>query len=308
MNAPYQTGRVHSVTMAQLRIKAPAKINLCLEVLGKRPDHYHEVRTILQAIDINDEITFQSSPNLELELDPQSIFPDPLLLTNDNLILKAARSIQDYTGIKTGAKITLNKSIPIAAGLGGGSSDAAATLRALRRLWKLKIPDKGMEEIASHLGTDVPFFLRGGTALGSGKGEIVNNLPTPNAIWVVVSTPRPSQIKEKTARLYSLLKVSHYSQKPERAEQLIERLRLGDAIGGTLFNSFELIAPKVYSEYVIHRSAFFESGAENVLLSGSGPSLFSVMQNKASALYLKDELENQGYLTSAARLLNRWKI
>ena len=295
-----------SINMPQFMIKAPAKINLCLEVLGKRPDHYHEVRTVLQSIDMNDQITFQRSTDLALELDAQSVFSDPILLTDDNLILKAARSIKDYAGIKMGAKITLKKSIPIAGGLGGGSSDAAATLRALRNLWEVKIPDKDLEEIASSLGTDVPFFLRGGTALGSGRGEIVDNLPTPNAGWVVVSTPSALQIGEKTAQLYSLLKAPHYTQKPKKTEELIEQLKLGNDIGGNLFNSFELIAPDVYPEYVIHRAAFFKSGAENVLLAGSGPSLFSLMRDNNSALILKHKLENQGYLTSAVRLLTRW--
>jgi len=147
-------------------LRASAKVNLALEVLGKRADGYHEIATVLQAVDLFDRIAVETADSLSLHTD------DPDLPTDEgNLVMRAARLLQKAAGIETGARIRLQKRIPVAAGLGGGSSDAAATLWGLSRLWKLRWPTARLQELAVELGMDVPFFLGAGRAVARGRGE-----------------------------------------------------------------------------------------------------------------------------------------
>ena len=157
-----------------IRLQAPAKINLTLEVLGRRADGYHEVRTVLAAVDIADELELSEADGLALTVEPEGAVP-----VEDNLVLRAAALLRDAAPAGAGAAIVLHKRIPVAGGLGGGSSDAAAALLGLRRLWDLDLSDRTLAELAALLGADVPFFLRGGTALAAGRGEQLTVLPQP---------------------------------------------------------------------------------------------------------------------------------
>src|SRR4030042_180950 len=152
-------------------LKAYAKINLTLEALSKRPDGYHEIASVRQATSLADTLTFEPAETLDFNCDV------PELQTGDNLVLKAARLLKEISGYKKGARINLTKKIPLAAGLGSGSTDAAATLVGLNKLWGLNLSRAKLLELAAKLGSDVPFFLYGGTALAQERGEQGTPLP-----------------------------------------------------------------------------------------------------------------------------------
>ncbi len=177
---------------------AYAKINLTLEVLGRRPDGYHEVRTVLQVIDLRDTLVVEGADALSLTCDRKDLEGE------DNLALRAAHLLRVESGVSTGARLTLHKRIPIAAGLGGGSADAAAALRALDRLWGLGWPVERLAALAERLGSDVPFCLYGGTVLGEGRGERLTPLPVLPPRWVVLAAP-VAAMQGKTSALYARL-------------------------------------------------------------------------------------------------------
>ena len=176
------------------RLSAPAKVNLTFEALGRRADGYHEVRTVLHAVSLADEIAFAPADDLSLAVEPPEAGAFSSAASaptgDDNLVLRAARLLRREAGVKTGAAIRLRKRIPVAAGLGGGSSDAAAALRGLRRLWGLDLDADALRELAAQLGSDVPFFVTGGAALAEGRGERLTPLP-PAQGGMVVMAPMP---------------------------------------------------------------------------------------------------------------------
>ncbi|GAG13405.1 unnamed protein product, partial [marine sediment metagenome] len=166
-----------------LTLPAYAKINLTLEALAKRADGYHEIVTVLQTVSLVDTLTFEPGESLDLSCNI------PSLQSADNLVLKAASLLKEKTGCLKGASIRLTKGIPIAAGLGSGATDAAATLVGLNRLWELNLPPQRLMELAANLGSDAPFFLCGGTALAKGRGEKVTPLPPAPELWMVLLRP-----------------------------------------------------------------------------------------------------------------------
>ncbi len=174
--------------MSRLAIRAPAKINLHLEVLGRRPDGFHELRTLLQSIDLADELFAELAPDNELALSvrPREVAPDG----DDNLVMRAARALWQASQRQPGARLELVKRVPAGAGLGGGSADAAAALVLLDRLWRLELGLERLLELAAGIGSDVPFFLLGGLALGVGRGSEVYPLPDLATLGLVLLTPR----------------------------------------------------------------------------------------------------------------------
>src|SRR5215203_82194 len=188
---------------------AYAKLNLCLEIIGRRDDNYHEITSVIQAVDLHDTLTLVPADDgiLTLECD------DPTLAAEgeSNLVLKAAHLLQNTAGTNSGARITLHKEIPMSAGVGGGSSDAAAALLGLTELWNLRISKSDLNEMAAALGSDVPFFLEGPTALVEGRGERVTRIPPPPPGWVVLVSPR-YDLKNKTKQLFSYLASTDHSE------------------------------------------------------------------------------------------------
>lgn len=173
--------------MMTFSVVAAAKINLDLRVLGRRDDGFHEIQTLLQTIDLTDKIRATVAPPdvLDLRVDPAGVVPSG----SDNLMIRAARALLRRTGVKAGARLELAKKIPVGAGLGGGSSDAAATLVLLDVMWDLHLDRFELLELAAEIGSDVPFFLTGGLAFATGRGEIVQPLPDLPSRGVVVCTP-----------------------------------------------------------------------------------------------------------------------
>jgi len=256
----------------RLRLIAPAKINWTLEVLGRRPDGYHEVRTILQTVDLWDEVELEPSERLHVSMYGKDD-AERAIMVESNLAFRAATALREASGSKEGATVVLRKRIPVAAGLGGGSSDGAAVLRGLNRLWGLSLSAEELAEVAAGLGSDVPFFLRGGTALAEGRGERLTPLGDAQPCPLVLAWPQ-AVLGDKTARMYGTLRTQHYSD-GSASGRLVERLRGGQRIRDEdIYNVFEGVLGEVMPEAarLFERVAACGLGCPH--LAGSGPALF----------------------------------
>jgi len=267
---------------------AYAKINLTLEVLGRRADGYHELMTVFQTIDLKDSISFSEQPAISLECD----CPD--LESPDNLAMKAAGLLEQVVGFSKGALISITKSIPLAAGLGGGASDAAATLRALNELWQLGLSWGQLLQLASRLSSDAAFFLYGGTALGQGRGEKITPLPPLPLSWVVLLKPPLGVPDNKTKRLYASLNPSHFTG-GQFSQKMVELLNRGDEIpSSSFFNTFEQVAFDAFPGLEEYWQRFLHLGADSVHLAGSGPTLFTLTRDESHGKELYRSLSREG--------------
>jgi 4-diphosphocytidyl-2-C-methyl-D-erythritol kinase len=258
----------------RLRLTAPAKINWTLEVLDRRPDGFHAVKTILQTIDLCDSLELEPAPELTLEATGEGL-PPP----DENLTMRAARLLRERTSYSGGVRMRLTKSIPVAAGLGGGSSDAAAALRGLDRLWGLALPHERLVELAAEVGSDVPFFLHGGTALAEGRGERITPLPDAPRTAILVVMP-PLSIPHKTQRMYSLLGPEHYGD-GAASDRFADAFRQGRPLeDGDLYDVFDSPAFQAFPELHACRQALMQAGASAVHLAGSGPALFVLLRDE----------------------------
>ncbi len=265
-----------------------AKINLTLEALAKRADGYHEIATVLQTVSLADTLTFELGQALDLSCNV------PSLRSADNLVLKAATLLREETGCPKGASIRLTKEIPVAAGLGSGATDAATTLIGLNRLWELNLPPQRLVELAANLGSDVPFFLCGGTVLAKGRGEKVIPLPPAPELWMVLLTPAIEPVAGKTAQLYSQLNTSHFTS-GEFTERLVAHLHEGQSINASLlFNVFEQVAFDFFPKLFDYRSRFLRAGATSVHLAGAGSTLFALVPGEAQGKAILSNLEADG--------------
>jgi len=274
-----------------LTVLAPAKLNLTLEVLAKRPDGYHEIRSVIQTINLRDSLRFQLDQNLTIKCDKPNWIPA------ESLVSKAASLLQAATGCPEGATIEVNKRIPLVSGLGGDSSDAAAILQGLNQLWDLGLAPLELLELASQLGSDVAFFLYGGTALVRGRGEIVTPLPSLPHMWVVLAIPSVPRMENKTERLYAGLKPNHYTQgeiTDRLAALLTERSLKGERLVSNTFNVFESVAGDMFDGLREYREQFLRAGATSVHLAGSGPALFTLVKDKLQADKIYKNLQRQG--------------
>ncbi len=271
-----------------LKRLAPAKINLVLEVLGKRADGYHEIRSLVQTISLCDVISFELADVISLECS------EPSLQTSDNLVVQAAELLREVTGCQKGVKIKLEKRIPWGAGLGGGSSDGAATLLALNRLWELKVSTLDLVELAARLGSDIPFFIHGGAALIEGRGEKVTPLAVPVPRWFVLLIPPLPKISNKTQQLYSCLDDRHFTdgQLVERAVKIWSKDK--QIASNLFFNVFDRVAFDAFPGLKAYWERFAEVGAKDIHLAGSGPALFAPADSKAKAEELHRRLCQQG--------------
>ena len=279
--------------LAMLTVYAPAKINLVLEVLGKDND-YHRISSIVQSIDLCDVLNFQLDEEVCFECDVPS-------LKRDNLVTRAATLLKESTKCSLGTRIELRKHIPWGVGLGGGSSDAAATLLALNELWGLGLPLSELVRLASKLGSDVPFFIHKGTALVEGKGEKVTPLPYLPATCFVLMVPSLPKIPDKTRQMYNNLRVADFTG-GQFVQRALSSLRQGKAIDHCLmFNVFEMVAFNFFHGLDKYRKTLKESGAPGVYVSGSGPCLFTFFSEERQAKVISLNLRGQGlecYLTS----------
>jgi 4-diphosphocytidyl-2-C-methyl-D-erythritol kinase len=257
-----------------LRAIAFAKVNLFLEITGKRADGYHTLSTVFQTISLGDELTAKVSESLSLTCSETSLPTD-----QRNLAMRAAVQLKGLLNEPRGAALGLKKVVPMGAGLGGGSSDAAAVLTALPRLWNRRAPASDLSRMASQLGADVPFFLEGGTCAAEGIGEILRPLPKLPKTWLVLVFPGFG-VATKDAYAKVRLPLAN----PRSASKIIPLLKKGRPAhwAGELFNRFEELVFPDHPELPKLKQALVEAGAVGALMSGSGSSVFGVVESPSS--------------------------
>ena len=275
-----------------LTIAAPAKINIVLEVLGKRDDGFHEIRSIVRTIGLYDSMSLETAGDISLNCS------EPALQTPDNLVLRAANLLKQHSRYKGGAAIALNKRIPWSAGLGGGSSDAAATLSGLNRLWNLQLQPSELLELAAQLGSDVPLFIHQGTVLITGRGEKITPLPAASSPrWFVLLLPPASGgsgLPEKTKKMYAQLNSRYFTEGQHTARALEQWYNNQEIPASLLFNVFDFIVFDVFPELGVYWRHFEQAGAANIHVAGSGPTLFAPMDSEAQATEISMPLISAG--------------
>lgn len=271
---------------------AYAKINLGLEITGRRDDGYHDVVSVMQLVDLHDTLVFSPAEG-EITLDCDN----PILAASakSNLVWRAARMLQETSKTSKGAHIELQKRIPLAAGLGGGSSDAAATLLGLAELWGLSLSADELRNLAGVLGSDVAFFLDGPTALVEGRGDKVTPVPPPPSGWAVLVC-QSYHVDNKTQRLYGTLERSDFST-GIIMRQLVASMRRGEFPSSSLLhNTFERAAYRVFEGLDNVRQAVVKAGGDDARLSGSGPTLYVLFAEakEREARALTETLQKEG--------------
>jgi 4-diphosphocytidyl-2-C-methyl-D-erythritol kinase len=269
-------------------IKAPAKINLTLEILGKRSDGYHEIRSIIQTLDFGDEIEISATKDIRITGDL------PGWSAEQSLIVKTVKLLRETTGCTQGAEIKISKHIPLMSGLGGDSSDAATVLNGLNKLWKSGLSQQQLQELTQKLGSDVTFFLTGGTALMEGRGEKIRTLPAVPRQWVILVFPKLPPMPDKTKQLYGKITANHYTG-GEITGDFMSTINSGETFPySLLFNTFENVVFTKGEELTNYRDHMLKIGAPFVHLAGSGPTLFTLLSDKSQAEDLTKKLQNYG--------------
>jgi 4-diphosphocytidyl-2-C-methyl-D-erythritol kinase len=278
--------------------KAPAKINLMLDVLHKRPDGFHEVEMVMTMIDLADRLEMSEQRRDTIIITSQAGY---IPLDEKNLAFQAARLIKERYDVKKGVHIHLDKKIPVAAGLAGGSSDAAATLRGLNRLWELNIPQQELLALGAELGSDVPFCVTGGTALATGRGEVLTPIPNPPQCWVIVAKP---PINVSTAEVYGRLRSEQIQHHPS-AERMVEALSQGSfqLMCQSLGNVLEEVTLKMHPEVQQLKEGMLKLGADGALMSGSGPTVFGLVSKESKVARIYNGLRGFCKEVYAVRLL-----
>ncbi len=250
-----------------------AKVNLHLRILGKRPDGFHDVSTLFQMISLRDSLSFSPAETVELTCDDPGIPVD-----GQNLIVRAAEALKRRFSVNDGARIHLEKRIPSPGGLGGGSSNAAVALLGLKRLWQIDVLDAELNETAAGLGSDVPFFLHGGTALGTGRGEVIEPIEDLDESFMVVVTP---DISVSTPQAFAAINAESLTYEAQNrilrvCRDEAESLDLHHTV---LKNDFETCVFAAFPEIGEVKATLLNLGAVNALMSGSGASVFGIFDN-----------------------------
>lgn len=263
----------------KLVFKTPAKINLGLFILGKRPDGYHDLETLFQMVSLYDTLELESIDHrIELVCDHPEVPAD-----DSNLMVRAARLLQDAFPEKAGlgCRMVLNKRIPMGAGLGGGSGNAAGVLRGLNRLWDLGLETAALMKFAAQLGSDVPFFLCAPSALGEGRGERLTALQSPEKFWVILIFPK---VSVATAEVYRALNLD-LTKNPKNIKILREFLSQSNiaSLGAHLHNDLEPIVIKRLPVIERIKKKLYSLHADGALLSGSGSAVFGIFEDSKGA-------------------------
>jgi 4-diphosphocytidyl-2-C-methyl-D-erythritol kinase len=278
------------VSAEKINVPAFAKINLGLRVHGRRPDGYHEISTVFQTVSLRDTLSFQATPGEKLEL----ACSDPTIPSDEsNLVLRAASALRERFGVSRGARVVLEKVIPAGGGLGGGSANAAVTLAALATLWGIETGAGELAEIGARLGADVPFFLTGGMALGTGTGTDIRPLEDAPKMHLVIVTPG---VRVSTAGAYGALGAPALTKVEPLVNLSVSRTEADfpDSLCGLWSNDFEAVVVRLHPEIGRAREALAGAGARRVMLSGSGSSVFGVFDNKREAARARGVLKAEG--------------
>ena len=275
--------------MNKIVINAMAKINLGLDVLRRRENGYHDVKMIMQTVDIYDTLEFEKREDSQIIIKVDAM---ELPTDENNLIYKATKLLFEKRDVKEGVEITLTKRIPIAAGMAGGSTDAAAALVGINRLFDLGFSMEELKEVGVKIGADVPYCIEGGTALSEGIGEILTKLPDAPDCFVVVAKP---EISVSTKYVYENLHANELKYHPD-IDGMVDSIRNQDLDGvcKRMENVLETVTEKKYPVISQLKQMLLEAGAENSLMSGSGPTVFAIFKEEAKAKEALKKVEESG--------------
>lgn len=272
----------------EISLKAYGKINLGLDALRRLPNGYHEVDMIMQSVGIWDDLTFAVTEDDRIEILPAI----DGVANEDNIIYKACRLIKDTYGIEGGVTVTLGKHIPVAAGMAGGSTDAAAALKAMNELFGLGLSQERLMELGVKLGADVPYCIMGGTARATGIGEVLTPLtPMPDCCILIAKPP----VSVSTAAVYRGLKVNELAEHPD-IDGMAAAITTGSLGGITsrMANVLETVTVPMHPEIETIKNVMKEGGAANALMSGSGPTVFGIFEDEAAADGAAAEIKRLG--------------
>ncbi len=278
-----------------------AKINLGLDVVGLRPDRYHEVAMVMQTVSLADTVTFTENPELEVTTDRPGLEGGP-----SNLAWKAAVLMGEYAHREPRVHIHIEKKVFLAAGLAGGSTDAAAVLRGLNRFWELNLSAGKLERLGAKLGSDVPFCVAGGTALATGRGEILAPLPDLPPLYLVLAKP-PLEISTPWA--YREFDKQKNVIRPD-IEGMVQAVRGGDVRGvlRRCGNVLEPVTAGAHPEIREIARQMLQNGAEPAMMSGSGPTVFGIVKNKETGGKIAGILQAQRLETAVAHMVGRKNV
>ncbi|MGE0131829.1 MAG: 4-(cytidine 5'-diphospho)-2-C-methyl-D-erythritol kinase [Blastocatellales bacterium] len=285
-----------------LTLPSFAKINWTLEILGKRPDGYHELRTLLQTVSAADELNFElAEQGIEIVCDHPEVPCD-----ETNLVHRAATLLGDFTGAGKGVQITINKRLPVAAGIGGGSSNAAVTLLALQKLWDVRVAPRDLFSLGARLGADVPFFFIGGTCLGAGRGDEIYPLADINEEFLLlVNAGIAVPTREVYANLPSeLTKESAVAKMPLSLEAAYAAIA-GSSEPLPLSNDLESLVLARHPLLIEIKQRLKQAGARGVLMSGSGSTIFAIFDTAEARYGANRDLSKAGWWCAPARTLSR---
>ncbi|MBQ4283995.1 MAG: 4-(cytidine 5'-diphospho)-2-C-methyl-D-erythritol kinase [Lachnospira sp.] len=272
-----------------IRLKARAKINLGLDVLGKRSDGYHDVRMVMQTVGIYDRLIITKIPEDEIRIMSNLTF---LPLNENNLIYKAIKLLKDEYGFEGGVEVDLNKFIPVAAGMAGGSTDAASTMFGVNKLFNLGMSIPRMMELGVKLGADVPYCVMRGTALAEGIGEKLTRLKPMPHCWLLVAKP---PVNVSTKLVYENLDMSEVVEHPD-IDGIIRAIEAQDVAGvaAKMGNVLEQVTIPLYPIIDVIKKDMLEHGALNAMMSGSGPTVFGIFPDEQTALACQAFLKAKG--------------
>lgn len=275
--------------MDTIQMKALAKVNLGLDVIRRREDGYHEVRMIMQTLNLYDRVTLERCPTSGIFLETNLSF---LPVNEQNIAYRAAMMLMDEFQIDGGVRITIEKHIPVAAGMAGGSTDGAAVLYGMNRLFRLGLSKRQLMERGVRLGADVPYCIMRGTVLSEGIGEVLTPLPPMPECFILVAKP---PVSVSTKYVYQHLKLDKLDRHPD-IDGMLKALENGDLNGITerMENVLETVTIPEHPEIVQIKKMMVEAGALNALMSGSGPTVFGVFLDKAHGLKAKEMLKKSG--------------
>lgn len=285
--------------MNSIDLKSRAKVNLSIDVLGKREDGYHLVEMIMQTIDLYDKLKITEIEENSILIKSNSL---DIPLNEDNIMYKAVNLLKNQFNIEKGIEISIEKNIPVAAGMAGGSSNAAAVLVGLNKLWNLGLSENELKDIGLKLGADVPFCITGGSALAEGIGEELTNIKgLPEDLNILVCKPN---IFVSTKEVYQSLNMDKVKRRPKNKE-LIDALQKEDVkfISENMVNVLEEVTSLKYSEIGQIEDIMIKNKALGSMMSGSGPTVFGLFDNKDCAIKAKEDLQakyNQVYLVKSS--------
>jgi 4-diphosphocytidyl-2-C-methyl-D-erythritol kinase len=275
--------------MESIRLKARAKINLGLDVLGKREDGYHDVRMVMQTVGLYDRMIITRIPEDEIRIISNLSF---LPVNENNLVYKAAKLLKDTYNLRGGVEVDLNKFIPVAAGMAGGSTDAASTLFGINKLFNLNLSVGKMMELGVKLGADVPYCVMRGTALAEGIGEKLTRLSPVPHMWLLVAKP---PVNVSTRLVYEKLDMGGVKKHPD-IDGMLSAIKKQDisAIAALMGNVLEEVTIPLYPVIETIKNDMKEHGALNAMMSGSGPTVFGIFPDEKTALDCQTFLKEKG--------------